>query len=1830
MAKPTQEEIEKQIKRLEAEMLGGYVPPSVYQDLLGVPKVAGEALYLKTPYPAGLSLGTSGGTPLKQTTLDELTDLKLALEEEKLKKFGLSMSEEEKKTKRAELYQQGYDDYIKPPLSTAYGDLKEKAKGQPAIGIPFVGGKIPEAPSMSKEGEAGLLTPFKVQSKSIDTEIDWAGFKDLLVKEGKTAEEAQEAVNVSRRSLDAYMRLNPNLDANTAYSNLMDEMEAIANAPKIEKPEVEGFEKTTSAFGRQVTEADMPQDLTPEQMELAKEMIKINQDKVYQATKAIDPSTNVPHIRVTIDATGTNIDIPKSIYQAIMASNPKLPNYEPFIDEKTDNLIRNGQFANEVNRPLNKGVKNVEQAIENYAKAEAIMKAGDPNAWYLNPNAKKAVLENPEKYVQEGFFTDTSPFGDVAETGGAYGFRMVMSPLNAIAGVLQPIAEVSTAVPMQLVAEAGEAFNLLPEADYFDPLALARQREKARQKETPLYADSPILANIALNKGFTGEAQDIANAMNLQGWERNVVIGGGFLMDIASPDVAIVASTAKAGKGLSQFGKANKAMYGTSEGAIKQALKGAGNTFMNDLNGVSAILSKTKRGKALKEVPHGSVVSHIGETNASLLRAQRGLGTATDLTEVESIIKSLPEKHPYRQQIENFAVRDANGKLVNADIDAMSQVDALAYARQADPTNAKLLDEWADTHKALDEVSAGRTLDKADPLAKANLDLINNVSSSRYGKSFAKLDPSDQKAVIDATKDVIDGNYAKAITLNTLGPKQLAELDKMFAITKNTWAHENVAPKIIAEANKTELGKVLADIRSTGKVPSAMPFSKGVRVPFTDIGAQRKSGDLFYTLTDQQADKLAELVLENPNVPQQLKTALRDIENTRQISFEDFRGLIDANIDNTAKGMGSALGAEDVSRLTGTEQERLLDLKGERGLLTRGLALTRKGVEKLANKLLKDTILEVKEAEVITPSIQLRRAQKEIMQEASGMDKKLRSVFDGLLGNDPELRRIYGVPDGVELNAEQALSYAIVGPKEGRTTQSLAQDITALADWATSRVFFTNNQKVSFMDRFTGRQQIITNDLLSVEGRREWELWCMTFGDELANGTKPAGDFLKIMQEEMFVAYNNILQNPKNLKIGVKEADITKRLDKAINEATEEFAIACFYNAEGSRIINRKLKELTDASVLALNPKQALGKDFGRLNILLGGKAEATFKEAVSSFVINGQNAHINHESVMTTFISQDPTLQRKWRASGGNFEVFYQSLTTNAEKGKLSAYATATRRAEDTANAINQTLKLNPTKLPTDVNNITDMVEFLAKDENLGKLVLGGLYDELLGKARQQQLTSLTAELDRVLRGSTVGEATWRTIHNFFMGVNSIFYNSLLSWNPRFHGGNTVTAPAIMYQTTGTTAGFNPRKVNLGQRVAFQAQDPSKKFFYEVAIIDKAGRPWTYGELNRILLEGGVESQFEFVTKGLGNNGLLNYVKSRNTKNFGLNIKSLNWLDQKTLNIPKGLVMKEDQVFRATAMIDALENGKSIEDATTIARKSLFDYNDMKDWEKATASRYFVFYSFQRQNLASFVEAMGDARKMKRFLNTYKFKRGAEVAVVEANDNKRFDDRFFFDDKFSNRIMLNIMSREEDMVAFASPAIPALDAPLQAFRLFYDPLGEAGQVTAGLLNPAIKRFIKVPSKFDREYYRIPPEVLNPALLPNAPFYDLNDPMQVASFWQGWLGGSITPREGTPAEGAINGYVYPLDENQRAKLKSFLETIGNTTGLVSMNSNYYKLFQGEATTYEDVPFPARVATTPMKLTEKDRIELYNLKARQEALESELKQKKSELRRQRSQ
>ena len=1010
MAKPTEEEIKKQIKRLEAEMLGGYVPPSVYKDLLGVPKLSKEALYLQTPFPVGLSLGTSGGTPLKQTALDELTDLELALEEEQMKRLGQTFSKEQKETRRQEIYQVNYDDYLKPALSPAFGGMKEKAKDTPA----FLGVPIAQAPTMSEEGEPSILTPFQVQSKSIDTEIDWMGFKQSLIDEGKDPEEAQGVINDTRRSLDAYMSIYPNKTPAEAYEGLMDEMKAIENAPKIKRPELEGFEKTEGAFDRQVTEAEMPANLTPEQMELAKLMIELNQEKVYAETKAMDLDKKVPHIRVTIEpATGVAIDVPKSVYQAIMSGNPKLPTYEPFISEQVDNTIREGLAGGEVQLALSTA-QNPQQALETFAKAEAILKAGDPKAWYLNPETKQAVLENPEKYVQEGFFTATSPFGDVAETGGAYGFRMIMSPLNAVAGALQTPLEAGVGGAMGLVAEAGEAVGLLPEADYFDPFALSRERAKQRAKDTPLYADSPILANIAVNKGFTGEAEDLSNALNLEGWQKGVVIGGGFLTDIASPDVGILLAAGKALKVgapvLGQAAKANKAMFGTSEGAIRQALKAGGSTFMNDLNGVSAILSKTKTGKALKEARHGSVASHLGDTTAEVLYAQRLVNEADNLSAVKEAVIRLPQTHPYRKAVETAT-----------DMQAVKAIDPMDAAKATEPTNVRLLEEHRDTQRALNEVASGRTLRQAKGLSKANSDLINNVSVARYGKKLEDLSSAERLSIVGDTARVIDNNYAKAITLNTLGPKKLAQLDDIFALTGKTWAHERQAPKIIAEANKTQLGELLRTIRGEAKVASQKPTTGGVpflrRRPsstaevvegYEELGIQR------VFRVDGALENEVNALLRETDIPPLLAERVREEMAQGIMSFDTFRALTDYNIDSTAKGMGGAFGAEDLSRLTPEEQTRLLGGKLQTGIIG-------KGWRKLTGEVFKDTNKTIGEAKTPLTSLPLKQAHKNILQEASGMDKKLRPLLDDLMKNeDNALRQLYDIKEDRPLSVDES------------------------------------------------------------------------------------------------------------------------------------------------------------------------------------------------------------------------------------------------------------------------------------------------------------------------------------------------------------------------------------------------------------------------------------------------------------------------------------------------------------------------------------------------------------------------------------------------------------------------------------------------------------------------------------------------------------------------------------------------------------------------------------------------------------------------------------------
>jgi hypothetical protein len=1817
MAKPTQEEIRKRKKALEAELLGGLALGTKYTDLMGVPQYSKDTFYIPNlSLPAGIPVG--GGD--KQTLIDELTDLQLALEAEQMKVFGQELDQETKKQRRAELYATNYEDYIKPALSTAYGGIEEKKKAAPRVlGM----AEIPQAPSMSEAGEPTLLTPFLVQSKSVGTEIDWKSFGQALQDEGKSQSEANAIVLDTKKTLGAYMALYPDLDAQTAYSNLMAEMEAIENAPKIKKPETEGFEKTTSAFDRQVTEADMPADLTPEQMEVAKTMIVLNQNKVYNAAKQTPLDKPIPHISVTIDpTTGGAINVPASVYAAIMSGNPKLPNYEPFISEEVDNLIRNGIAGGEKQLTL-ETAKNPEQALETFAKAEAITKAGNPNAWYLNPETKRAVLEDPEKYVQRGFFSNTSPFGDVAETGGAYGFRMVMSPLNAIAGVAQPVLEAGVGAVMGGAAETAEFVTgftpeswgvRIPEADYFDPFAMSRARAEQRAKDTPLYADSPILANIALNKGFTGEAQDVANAMNLKGWQETAVIGGGFLLDVGSPDIGIIAAAGKTATSLPKIAKAQKAMFGTSEGAIKQALKAGGNTFMKDLNIISAPLSKTKFGKTLKNTPHGSIASHVGETTAATMKASREIKTAQSADEVLAIVRELPERQPYRVAVEE-AVQA--GRPADA-------IDPLAVVRQADETNVKLIDEWNDTQRALEDLSQGSTRADAVEFRKANEKLLDTISADKFGKAFDDLADADKASILTDTAKVIDKQYAQALTINTLGAKGLSGLDEVFAVTGKTFAHEEAVPKLIARANGSELGKVLADIRTTAKVPSAIPVvgRRGggeVRV-LADRAVER-----VFKLDVNQATRLSEQVLNNPNIPEALKAAVaRDLSAGNSLTFPTFRALVDTNIDNTARIVEGAFGSEDISRLAPETQERILRLQGETGIVG-------KTFKRITGVVFKDTFKEVDEAIIPQTSIELRQAQKDIMNEASTMDAKLRRTFDGLLSNnDDAVRELYDVtiPKGTPLTPDQALGYAIVGPRKGVSELDIAKDVSELSDWAASRLFFTSDMKVSFLDSLTGRRQIISNELLNERGRTLWKTATDAFGVGVAQRGIDSGDLLRVMREDLFEDYARIVQDPANLRVGKKPQDVISRMDKALAKYNEELAVGMYYYTEGTRIVNKKIKDLTDAEVLKLDAPSILGRDFRRAEAVIGD-ADGKFKEATAYYIHRALNnpdgASVNE--VVSYMLQGDRTLQTKFANSGYNMNRFMANLSNN-ERARVSLYATIARKADDTANIINKNMKLNVNKLPTDLNKLDDIVDLLATDEQMGKLILGDtVYQELIKQAQEGNLASLTNELDRLIRGSTNASVVWRGLHNFVTGVNSFFYNTLLTYNPRFHGGNVVTAPSIMYQTTGSLAGLNPRLLSMGRRIAFQAQDPTGRWFYEIATIDRTGRPWTYGELNEVLLTSGIKSEYEFVTKGLGRDGLTDYIKLRNMKAFGLGPKADKWVQGTTEVIsqtPANLVMKEDQVFRATVMIEALEQGKSIEAATTLARKSLFDYDDMSAAEKALSSRYFVFYAFQRQNFVNYIQSLGDVRKLKRYLNTYKAKRGTEIAVIEQNDNMRFDDRFFMSDMFTNRMLLEIQQREEDIVGFASPPIPALDAQITLFNMFYEnpAITVGGQIT-GMLRPSLRRTLGIDSKFDREYFKVPPELIAG---PVAMGIDAQDPIAVASFYQSLLGGQIIPRQGTTAEGAVNGWVYPLDLKQRAKLKTYIAIANETTGILSLNANYYKLFtEAQGTTYEGVGLLPSMTTTPMKMTEKDRIEYYNLMSRQRALEEELKEKQRQLR-----
>lgn len=327
----------------------------------------------------------------------------------------------------------------------------------------------------------------------------------------------------------------------------------------------------------------------------------------------------------------------------------------------------------------------------------------------------------------------------------------------------------------------------------------------------------------------------------------------------------------------------------------------------------------------------------------------------------------------------------------------------------------------------------------------------------------------------------------------------------------------------------------------------------------------------------------------------------------------------------------------------------------------------------------------------------------------------------------------------------------------------------------------------------------------------------------------------------------------------------------------------------------------------------------------------------------------------------------------------------------------------------------------------VRDMESLMRGDATLSEV--GSPIGALLGKALAKELgeemkySEMLKELgqlaeieakgsDKVpgaLKGLTTAVGVRRAVSNLLSTGNSFFYNMVLYVNPRYHGINFITAPTIGYSTTGRVllpdallAGGYRMDV-LGGKVAEKTM--SRAAIRDAVIVrDRLGVPYTYGQLFDAAVQRGafksraaadIDSRFLEEARKLGiGTGLLGKGSVSTAEKAARNLVA----------IPSEVAQASDNFWRMSYMVDALQQGKTLDEALDVGRRSLYDYGSATDFERKYIARQILFYNFFRNSVFQTFRQMAVAPS--RFVRMARFTQ--DVTRLNTGDENWEDMRFY------------------------------------------------------------------------------------------------------------------------------------------------------------------------------------------------------------------------------
>jgi len=1061
--------------------------------------------------------------------------------------------------------------YEVPPLTSAFGDFEESkyypgvfriaeelgGEAEPPINIPPAPDE-PQEPTLLGAVSPQQFVPEPRASGGIEvrTTIDQASIQtDLEAALG--AEEAERTAPIINTIYLNELSQNPDLNPVDTLDKIYKEINSISDVKMKEIKLVEDDSALTysikdpliQAFGLQVDNPKYP-DYSPIQLAF----VQSNIDSKFRKREAeISEELSVaPAIDyITVTTSEGRFSLPKEIVDYIRSTDERIADemYTP----KVDRLIREGSAVSSAKQTKVSGEISGTD-IETLAKLRAIQATGG-DAWWLDDDKKAAALADPESFVEQGYFTDVSKLGGTRETVGSWGLRAALSPINALAGagyeyLLEPVGQ---AIGGTLL-EGAELVGAVPPADYY-ALTAKDLRAQERAETTPLYKNSPVLANIALGKGITGEVVDLTNELSNDGWIETAMISSGFATDLLSPDFAIAMAAAKLPLAAAGSYKLQKSIYGSANigRALKDGTKATAGFLLDDFNFITRAPGVSKSAKiGAERFSHGDVRLLFADDLAKEMRAKTIVDTASD--------KAVALTRLQQEGLSNTSIN----KLVNESgniTEAQSRIPSEAFTGNAKAQ--ALVDEAAKSQRYLDNLQDGYKAARADTGANVNVKAVDDLVKTATGKSAKSLKAGDLAAdVIGNISKSLDTQYARAL-LFEVAP-DLKAVDNVIAVTRSTWTHPDNIEELVNRALKTEVGEVAKNISTDVVVGTARIGRKTRPVGFETaqkserpvVGSSKflEGGiETFYKVSQSLADEL-KVAIKDINIPPAQKRQISANLESGEIFADDLRLIIDTNIDDVARLMQSEkaiITAEDVSRLPKKQQELYLEAAGTRGRITDFFASTKNAFTSVANKM---------RGRQVTPSgkqpsyltLEQRRLVSEIQQEASALDTTMRRDIKGLMSGDEELLSQYGRPGTIidkPQTKEEALGILIVGNTrsdiapgmgsyyEGGFYSAAAnkrENLRQTLDWGLRRLFFTEEVYESAIDRAQGIKSIYANDILNTNGVA---LAKSTINKAVQQMADNPNDYWNIYAQ-LIEDYKDIATTQANLRPGVKSTDI--------------------------------------------------------------------------------------------------------------------------------------------------------------------------------------------------------------------------------------------------------------------------------------------------------------------------------------------------------------------------------------------------------------------------------------------------------------------------------------------------------------------------------------------------------------------------------------------------------------------------------------------------------------------------------------------------------------------